>query len=359
MNKPSLLFINGAQFGYSSGHYFYCKYLTDSFRIYYICFDRGLSTLSLDGTNVIYVSFLGGKFSRSLRFLKECIKLSFIVRPDILFVTYFNVCFLSALFCRSKKRVLDIRTGNLRKNKFLRGIGNSGILLQSLFFDRVIILSDNLRKKLYIPVKKCKIVPLGSEIHFAGDHIFDNLNLLYVGALDDRHIDETIEGLYMFLKYYKEDFIELHYTIIGFGTENEILKITNCISECKLSEIVKFVGRKTNEELIPYFENSNVGIVYVPKTPWYDCQPVTKLFEYMLSGMPVIATGTYENKLIVNEVNGVIINDSAEDFYNGLTDIYNRRNAYNSSKIRRYVESYSWVNIVNTNLKPFLFKLLQ
>jgi hypothetical protein len=75
--------------------------------------------------------------------------------------------------------------------------------------------------------------------------------------------------------------------------------------------------------------------------------------------MPVIAVNTYENRLRVNENNGVLINDSAKDFCNGLTNIYNRRNSFNSSEIRKSVESYTWENIVNTNLKPYLQKLLQ
>jgi glycosyltransferase involved in cell wall biosynthesis len=96
----------------------------------------------------------------------------------------------------------------------------------------------------------------------------------------------------------------------------------------------------------------------VPMTPYFEYQPVTKLFEYMLSGMPVIATNTYENRLIVNENNGVLINDTSEDFCNGLLTIYNKRNSFNSSEIRRSVESYTWGNIVNTNLKPYLMGLI-
>jgi glycosyltransferase involved in cell wall biosynthesis len=75
--------------------------------------------------------------------------------------------------------------------------------------------------------------------------------------------------------------------------------------------------------------------------------------------MPVVATNTYENRLIVNENNGVLINDSAEDFCNGLMKIYNQRNSFSSSEIRKSVELYSWEKIVNTNLKPYLQKLLQ
>jgi glycosyltransferase involved in cell wall biosynthesis len=313
----------------------------------------------LESVDVCYVSFKGSKFQRSLRFLKECIRNSYSIKPDILFVTYFNICFLLTVFCRYKKTVLDIRTGSLKENRILRSINNFVILLQSIFFNRVIILSDSLRKKLNISYKKCKVVPLGSEIYFAGNHIFNSLNLLYVGTFDDRNISETIKGLHLFLQNNEVRGIKICYTIIGFGSDSESFRILKSISEYHMSDFVKYLGRKNHNKLIHYFEQSNIGIVFVPQKPGYDCQPVTKLFEYMLAGMPVVATNTYENRLIVNENNGVLINDSAEDFCNGLMKIYNQRNSFSSSEIRKSVELYSWEKIVNTNLKPYLQKLLQ
>ena len=359
MDKPRLLLINGNQFGHSSGHFFYCKYLSTDYNISYICYDRGLSPVILEGVDVHYVSFSGNKLFRTIRFLKKCIIRSYIIKPHILLVTYFDICFLLALFCISGKKVLDIRSGSLNKNKILRIIDNYILLLQSLFFDRVLILSENLRKKLYIPGYKCNVVPLGSEVYFAGIHDFRTLNLLYLGSLNERNIAETIKGLYLFLQCNKSKTIDTHYTIVGFGSEAETLSIRNSISESKLDGIVKYEGRKSQNELAKYFEKSNIGVVFVPQTPWYDCQPVTKLFEYLLSGMPVIATGTFENRLMVNEDNGVLINDSSEDFCNGLISIYNKRNSFNSSEIRKSAESYTWGNIVNTNLKPYLNKLIK
>lgn len=358
-NKKKLLIVNGAQFGHSSGHYFYCKYLSEDFIISYICYDRKLNRITLEGVDVHYVSFRGSKSARIFRFLKECIKLSYGIKPNLLLVTYFNLCFILALFCKSRKKILDIRTGSLNENKILRRISNIFVFIQSLCFNRIIILSDSLRKKLFISGKKSNIVPLGSEIYFDKNHNFDTIKLLYVGALDDRNISETLKGLHLFLQKNERSTVSLTYYIIGFGAETEILKIGNCISEYNLSDFVKIEGRKTYEELIPYFEMSNIGVVYIPQTPWYDCQPTTKLFEYMLAGMPVIATNTYENRLIVNTTNGVLINDTPEDFCKGLTNLFTALNSFKSSEIRQSVEAYTWEKIVKTNLKPYLLNLLQ
>jgi len=358
-NKKKLLIINGAQFGHSSGHYFYCKYLSDEFYIMYICYDRGLNRLTLDGVDVHYVSFRGTKLHRHIRFLFECVRQSIFTKPDILFVTYYIPCFLLALFCTSKKRILDIRTGALNKNRIIRKLVNFGVFFQSLFFSCVIILSESMRKKLLLSIKKSRVVPLGSELIVSGNHDFGEIKLLYVGALDNRNITETIKGIQLFYEINEFKTVALSYRIIGFGTESEIIKIEDSISAYKLSDLVKFEGRKTLEELVPFFGLSNIGVAYVPRTPWYDCQPTTKLFEYMLSGMPVIATGTYENRLIVNDLNGVIINDTPEAFCDGLINIYNRRNLFNSNTIRKSVEAHTWENIVNSNLKPYLLNLLK
>jgi glycosyltransferase involved in cell wall biosynthesis len=358
-NKKKLLIVNGAQFGHSSGHYFYCKYLSEDFIISYICYDRELNRITLEGVDIHYVSFNGSKSARIFRFLKECIKLSSRIKPNLLLVTYFNLCFILALFCKSRKKILDIRTGSLNENNILRRIGNIFVFIQSLCFNRIIILSDSLRKKLFISSKKSNIVPLGSEIMFAGNHNFNSVNLLYLGALDDRKISETLKGLQLFLQKNERNSVGLSYCIVGFGSESETLKIENCISDYNLSDYVKFEGRKTPEELVTFFELSNIGVAYITQNAGYDCQPATKLFEYMLSGMPVIATNTYENRQIVHEKNGVLINDSSEDFCNGLMQIYNQRNLFNSSEVRKSVKDHTWENIVNNNLKPFLLGLIE
>jgi glycosyltransferase involved in cell wall biosynthesis len=89
-------------------------------------------------------------------------------------------------------------------------------------------------------------------------------------------------------------------------------------------------------------------------TDYYDVQPVTKTFEYLLSGMPVIATNTSENRKVINQGNGVLIGDTAEDFYTGLKTILKNRLFFDSVKIRNNSMEYTWYNIVDKNLKIYL-----
>jgi hypothetical protein len=116
-------------------------------------------------------------------------------------VVYFNFAFILGLFASAlDAKILDIRTGSLNKNKIRRKMENFGILLQSLFFNKRIILSHNLRKLLNITSDNTLILPLGSEAFYEGRHDYTELNLLYIGTLDDRRICDTIEGINYYLQ---------------------------------------------------------------------------------------------------------------------------------------------------------------
>ena len=172
MNKSTLLFINGTQFGYSAGHYYYCKYLKDIFDIQYICFDRGQRKLELGSVKVHYISYHGNKFFRLFRFLKDSSIICNQLNPKVLFVVYFQYCFILSIFCRSLQKILDIRTGSLALNKQIRAIENYWLMSQSFVFKKRIILSEGLKKQLRSRSKNTLVFPLGGEIFYEGKHNF-------------------------------------------------------------------------------------------------------------------------------------------------------------------------------------------
>ena len=146
--------------------------------------------------------------------------------------------------------------------------------------------------------------------------------------------------------------IRIAYTIIGWGSLNVVEKLKFTIKNTQLHKIIHFEGKKNYGELPYYFKIANIGIAYVPTVDYYQNQPVTKLFEYMLSGMPVIATNTNENKLILNSTNGVLCDDTPEAFAQALEKIV--ANKYDSDEIRNSMMKYHWKHLVENNLKVFL-----
>jgi glycosyltransferase involved in cell wall biosynthesis len=358
-NKPRLLFVYPYQFGYHTDSYKYCEYLKESFDISYLCFDYGLERLILNDIQVIYMPYNTGKLNRLFRFFKYLIRYTWRERINLLFIVRFKYCFLIGLLAKAKVKILDYRSGDLSSNRLKRISRNILMRWDALFFQYISVISVGLRDLLKLDKKRTLILPLGADVISDRIKTFYRLDLLYVGTLSLRNIYQTVEGISLFLSDHNALRSLLSYTIIGFGTVEEENKIKNIVEHLGLNDLVSFVGRKRYTDLPIYFDTCNIGVAYVPITPYYQHQPVTKLFEYMLSGMPVIATGTHENRFFVNDSNGVIIGDTAEEFYKGLKEIYFRRDSFNSYEIRKYVESYTWNNIINSILKPFLISTLK
>jgi hypothetical protein len=353
MGLKRLMIINGNQFGYSAGHYYYCKYLAGQYVIDYVCFDKGKRKMALEGVKVHYVSAEAGKIMRIVRFIKTSVALSKTIKPEILFVVYFHLCFLLALFCKSSRfKLLDIRTGSLQTNSLKRRLFNSLIKIQSSFYDKRVILSESLLKELGITSKNTVVLPLGAEIFYAGSHDFLCTKLIYVGTLDNRRIYETINGLTIFLKKFPH--IQAHYDLVGFGSSAEIKRLSEAIANNGLSEVVTFHGELNHSEINSFFSNNTIGVAYIPQEDYYQFQPATKIFEYALSGLFTIATTTFENKRVISPANGVLCEDNAASFADALEYYHIKRNSLNSSVIRNSLINYEWRSLVKNTLEPFL-----
>ena len=207
---------------------------------------------------------------------------------------------------------------------------------------------------LHIPKNKCTIIPLGAEVFSKKVHSNNEFNLIYVGSLNNRDIDKTI----IWLKYFVDKYpnVEITYKIIGFGSKVVEDKLQALINDLNLSKIVKFIGIVPYKELYRYIEKSNIGVSFVPITPYFDVQPPTKTIEYLMSGLPVIATATRENIKLINENNGVLINDDVNNFFYGLRKLY--RKQYDNQFIRREMGKYKWQNIVNSKVRPLIQNII-
>ncbi|MEI7504287.1 MAG: hypothetical protein WCJ61_13485, partial [Paludibacter sp.] len=107
-------------------------------------------------------------------------------------------------------------------------------------------------------------------------------------------------------------------------------------------------------DTLPFLENSNVGVSFVPCTPYYDCQPPTKTYEYLIYGLPVIATNTLENRRVIHETNGVLIEDTEDGFCEGIEFIIGKLGRFNSASIQIDNITHSWANIVDSAIKPYI-----
>ena len=61
--------------------------------------------------------------------------------------------------------------------------------------------------------------------------------------------------------------------------------------------------------------------------------------------MFVIATSTIENQKVVNNKNGILIDDTEEAFYDALEYLYNNKVSFSRREIINTINNNSWENI--------------
>ena len=352
-HKKHILIVNPGQFGYQSGYFYYCKYLKEEYHITFICYDQGFPKVELIGIDIHYLPIVQNKLWRFIIWRRKILQEWYTGKYEKIFMVYFKLCFLLGISIKKGNKILDIRSGSLKKSGISNFLQNQQILFESFFFDRITILSEKLRAKIGFKKDKCSLLPLGADIIEPNGNDFGTLKLLYVGTLNKRNIHQTIEG---FARFYQEfhSQVEMSYDIFGYGSNEDEYIVYEAISKNNLQEIVRFHGRVNHDDLKPYFKKCNIGVSYVPLEKYYDYQPPTKTFEYVLSGMICIATSTYENRRLISSENGYLCKDNPESFYNALKMAYHSRHKFKPEEIVKSLESYEWSNIVKTNLKPVL-----
>lgn len=349
-----LLIITYEQLGYQIDFYNWCLFLKDEYEITYLSFNLSLPIVKLYGVNEVLVEGKTGIFIKLFLYLKSLRHLLKNNNYSNIIVTNNQFSTLVKLFLLNKKVIHDIRTVAVFENKLQRFIYNFNWYLGTKFYTHNTIITEHIAEFYNINRLKYTVLPLGANIISAKDKKFDTLNLIYIGVIRKGFI-ESIIGFSKFLEIQPQ----ATYTIIGykdFCSIDTVQQLNETIKNLKIERNVNFIGRKLHSECIPYFDNCNVGVSFIPLLPQFDKQPPTKTFEYLLSGMVCLATSTFANKKIINDDNGIIINDNAESFTEGLKKIYINRNNYNSKIIRDTQNSNKWVTIVNDVLKPVLLK---
>ncbi len=348
--RMNLLILCKSQFGSHIDTFFYCKYLRKNHNVTYLCWDYWRPKQNLPDVKIVYVSRIGNILIRNINFLKAAIKYLHNNSVDVCFIKYFNGCHILRLLYPKTVFVFDIRTGSIVQNIFSRRLYNVCLRFESMFFKNVTVISKSLAQRFWL-AKKATILPLGSIPLSRVRKTFENLKLVYVGTLQGRNIEKTIYGFAEFLNS-NDSNIECSYTIVGDGFSGEVDRFRLLCKELKIDDKVTLVGRVPFDQLSEYFDSHNVGISFVPMIPVYDVQPVTKTFDYLLSGMPVIGTATSENKLVINKNNGLLIEDTSESFAAGLVEFLTIKDQFSSEEILTNSMKYHWERIV-TDLEAY------
>lgn len=149
------------------------------------------------------------------------------------------------------------------------------------------------------------------------------------------------------------------FKIVGDGDVRE--KLERLAAKEGLGEDVEFTGLVPREEIPGMLNNSMVGVAPLKKTEELEYAVPTKVYEYMATELPVVATGVGEIERILEESNGgiPIDNDSEalSDTLEELLDNPELRREFGESGREYIMGNYSRESIA-TDLSDMLYELI-
>jgi glycosyltransferase involved in cell wall biosynthesis len=247
------------------------------------------------------------------------------------------------------------------KNQFMRFLSYEGAKRAASVMPISKHQLDDLIKKgckkkrvtlIHLGVDSCFVPNKLSLPQKAIDKNRDVLEVIYIGTVsEDRGRDIMLEGLSISLK--KGAKIKL--TIIGASSE----EIRYCVNKARILDIsdeLSIKGKISGQEIPKALNLADLGISIWRDQVHRRFNPPTKLFEYLASGLPVIASNIKSHShYIRNWYNGIIFDYNSESLGSCLFTIYSRR--HELSTLRQNAlksgKQYLW-----KNLEPIFLKTL-
>lgn len=337
-----------------------CKKVFELSKIYFTnTAFLGLGDISDDLNEKIYYVRPGKTKVGTLFKIINCLRIRLKANEaTTIYMYYFPGCSLVKLFS-SAKFILDIRTGAIKQSKLQRFLFNNLIKLEAALFERIVVISEGVHCVLGLPDRSV-VVGLGADQTHVNNQY--NNDFAYVGTYKQRNLHLLVEAYSEFLKNIsmatgnRVELPKLH--IVGDGPEDEMMLVKNALAKSKYKQYIILWGRKEGDQLKNILSQCYFGISYIPITDYFDHQPPTKTLEYIVNGMPVLATATRANLEFVNAENGICCGDTIESFSKGLLKIYLRKDDFSIDNIMRESEHYHWIKIFeNGHLKILDAKL--
>jgi len=112
------------------------------------------------------------------------------------------------------------------------------------------------------------------------------LRLIYVGSVHpERGRDVMLEAIAIA----NRDGKKAHLTIVGAG-QDQLEYCQQEIQRLGISDAVTLHGRVPGSHIPDYMRAADAGLCLWEDLPWYRFNPPTKLFEYLVAGLPVLAS---------------------------------------------------------------------
>jgi len=217
-------------------------------------------------------------------------------------------------------------------------------LLSSILFFNVISATPTIAQKFSKIRRKTTIVRNFS--HLSGpltnlhSQKFKKWKICYIGTLGLNRGSSDIIAALNFLK------VDVELVIAGtFGNTPD----ENYIKALPEWKYVNYLGHINNEQILDVLKESHIGLIPLRKTDAYDMSLPTKLFDYMSSGLPVIATNLKETSIIIKESKcGILVSPSCpKEIADGIEQLIKNGEQTRQMGLsgKKYFENkYSWKN---------------
>lgn len=207
--------------------------------------------------------------------------------------------------------------------------------------DRAFTTTPELRSKLsakYATASPARtaIVPNGVDVsRFASDAESVESRIIYAGNLGHA---QNLETCVRAMQYVESD---VTFRIVGDGDRRSALE--ELTDELDLEDDVEFVGLVDRDRVPDELASSSVGVAPIQASEELSYAVPTKAYEYMASGLPVVATGTGAvERLLSESEGGVVVGDDPEALAAAFDDLLadaDRRQRLGRNG-RRYVERH-------------------
>jgi glycosyltransferase involved in cell wall biosynthesis len=356
----------------------YCSFLERTgYQVFYIGLTSIDEVFYSGQTQVQHIN--AGRFRNPVQEASFVLNLINAINPDLVHVFQYRGCaFLPLLSKFQYPFLLDVRTVNVgnRKGKYskLTFLKNRLTWLESLFYKDKIALTGEIKKILLPNWRPIPIIPLGAnkralnpvdkkEIRRAiraqyGIRPQDKV-LLYCGTLNPgrrvgtilqavQKVFSRMPGVYLF--------------IIGNDVNPEsLLGLQQLAQELEIADRVFFTGQIAYEQVVTYYCAADIGLCFIPQTSFFDQQPPTKLFEYMMAGLLVVGTKTRaQTQIIQHGVNGFLCEDSVDSLSEAIQMVLCQQEDVLEDISRNgfvSVDNYNWEQILGTQLLPIYKQL--
>jgi glycosyltransferase involved in cell wall biosynthesis len=199
--------------------------------------------------------------------------------------------------------------------------------------------------------ERTKLLYMGVDERFRGvslkrtrRNVNDPIELIYTGTVQkERGRDVMIEATAMAI----QAGVPVSLTMVGASPEQ--LDYCNAYArQLGIADAVTMHGRVSGYEIPAYIAQADAGLCIMEDQPWWRLNPPTKLFEYLVAGLPVLASDIRTHtQYITHGQNGLIFEYDSISLSRAIQELWERRAELPTFKQRAFESGtpYLWEHI--------------